>query len=111
MESNEPITLIILAIFIHLGGWIYAIQIYHTPTEPGWTWSSVGTGSWMIAITEILALVLLYLFDLVMLPSLIIIPIAVLVLIGSPMAILQIYKKWRTNRNIKKIKTEHNFSK
>lgn len=110
MPNSVLIIFVILGVFIHLGGWVFAIQIYHTPTEPGWTWSSVGTGTWMIAISEIMALVLLYQFQLLQLLYLIIVPILALMLLGVPMAVTQIYKKRQSNQKINKIKTEHNFN-
>lgn len=111
MSNNTLIIFVILGIFIHLGGWVFAIQIYHTPTEPGWTWSSVGTGTWMIAISEIIALILLYHFNLLEPLYLIIVPISALALLGIPMAAAQIYKKWRANKKINKINTEHDFTR
>lgn len=111
MSNNTLIIFLILGAFIHLGGWVFAIQIYHTPTEPGWTWSSVGTGTWMIAMSEILTLILLYHFDLLEPLYLIIVPISALMLLGVPMAAAQVYKKRQVNKTINKVKTEHDFSK
>lgn len=111
MSNNALIIFLILGVFIHLGGWVFAIQIYHTPTEPGWTWSSVGTGTWMIAISEIMTLILLYQFQLLQLLYLIIVPILALMLLGVPMAVTQIYKKRKVNQKINKINTRHDFSK
>lgn len=102
--------LAILAILLNLQGWMYAIQILNTPTEPGWTWTSVGTGSSMITVGEMFAIFILYHFNSLHLIPVIFTPLAVLLLVGIPMATLQIYKKIRADRASKKIEKERNFA-
>lgn len=109
MESSTFTILAVLAIFLHLQGWMYAIQILNTPTEPGWTWTSVGTGTSMVTTGEMFAIFILFHFDaLTLIPAMLTSP-AVLLLIGIPMATLQIYKKRRADQKSKKIEKEQNF--
>jgi hypothetical protein len=102
--------LIGLAAVLHLQGWIYAIQILHQPNEHGWTWTSVGTGTSMIAIGEAFAIFILYHFNSLGLIPAIVVPITVPFLLGIPMVTLQIFKKVKEDLESKKIKREHNFA-
>lgn len=109
MESSINTVLIYLAIFFHLQGWNYAIQILHQPTEHGWTWTSVGTGTSMIAVGEMFAIFVLYHFDSLTIIPILFVPPIVLLLFGIPMAITQIFKKLSEDRQSKKINETHDF--
>lgn len=99
-----------LAAILHLQGWVYAIQILHQPNEHGWTWTSVGTGSGMIAVGEMFAIFILYHFNSLTLIPTVVVPPTVILLLGIPMVTLQIFTKVKEDWESKKIKREHNFS-
>lgn len=109
MESTYTV-LAGLAAILHLQGWIFAVQILHQPNEHGWTWTSVGTGTSMIAVGEIFAIFILYHFNSLTLIPTVVVPITVPFLVGIPMITLQIFKKVKEDWESKKIKTEHNFA-
>lgn len=89
---------------------MFAIQMLNTPTEPGWTWTSVGTGTSLLTEGEMFAIFILFHFNSLTLIPVILTPLTVLLLVGVPMAALQIYKKVRADRASKKIEKEHNFA-
>lgn len=64
----------------------------------------------MIAVGEMFALFVLYHFEQLSLIPTMATPFAVMLLLGIPMATLQIFKKVKEDWESKKIKMEHNFA-
>lgn len=111
METgNIYLILIGLAVFLNLQGWIYALQIFHTPSAPGYTWESVATGVSMIALGIGFALTLLFFSNEITLANLLAVPIVVVALLGGPMALLQIVKKTKSNKAVNTIENKHDFT-
>jgi hypothetical protein len=110
MESYTPLVMVSLTAGFVIHGLIYAIQILHTPTDPGWTWSSVGTGVGMILKAQVIYCLLLVISGQFHLFTVLFVLLLGVAVYGLPMAGLQIYKKWNANKLVRKIQKEHNFN-
>jgi hypothetical protein len=110
MESYAPLVLISLTAGFVTHGTIYALQILHTPTDPGWTWSSVGTGVGMILKAQVIYCLLLVILEQFHLFTVLFALLLAVGVYGLPMAGFQIYKKWDANKLVRKIQKAHNFN-
>lgn len=110
MENSMTIILAILTVGFITHGVIYGLQILHTPTEPGWTWSSVATGTLCILIAQGFYCAILQLFDSFAFLNVIVALIGGFVVYAVPMALTQIYKRWSAHRLSQKIKKNRDFN-
>lgn len=105
MESNTQLITILIVFLLGLGI-NYALQILHSPTESGWTWSQVVTGVGMIILGVLLILSVLG----IPIEIITIVLIGVTVLLGGPMAVLQAYKKWLADQKVNDIHEKKDFT-
>lgn len=102
MDYSIQYILIGLAIVFNLLGWAYAFQIYLRPAPHGWTWVSVVAGTLIVSVGVMFAtyVILDYYGHLHDLWTLIFLDPIALLIIGGPMAILQVVKKMREDSEI-----------
>lgn len=93
----EDALLRIIGVLLIMQGVFYAWQIYHTPTKHGWTFLSVATGTLMVITGEILAYLALERMGGFTLEAAAIASIGVLIILGGPMALVQLFKTIREN--------------
>jgi hypothetical protein len=100
MEYSLKFILIGIAIIFNFAGWFYAIQIYLRPSPHGWTWVSVAVGTLIVSIGVMFGtyVILDHFGELQRLWFLLFLDPAMLLIVGAPMAILQIFKKIREDR-------------
>lgn len=106
MEISTSTLITILIVFLFGLGINYALQILHSPTESGWTWSEVVTGFGMIILGTLLILSILNIP--IEVPAIVL--IGVTALLGGPMAALQFYKKWRADHKTNDIHEKKDFT-
>lgn len=111
METSMLIMLGILTFGFITHGVIYGLQILHTPTEPGWTWSSVGTGTLCFVIAQGFYCTILQLFNQFTLINVTLALTAGFAVYAAPMAICQILKYRDSKRIAKEIRDKHDFNK
>ena len=91
---DNPLMIFMIVGATHqLLAWFYAWQIYLAPSPHGWTFVSVAVGTLIIALGEMFAVFILYHFNLLIMPWLLLIPVAVLLNAGLPMTVVQFAKK------------------
>lgn len=105
METNLTALLIIVGITHQLLGWFYAWQIYLAASPHGWTFVSVAVGTLIIAIGEMFGIFILFHFNLLIMPWLMLVPLGFALNAGIPMCVLQLAKKITEDRNNNKLAT------
>lgn len=84
-------------------GIFYAWQIYLAPSPHGWTWISVAVGTLILLFGTMFNHFILYHYDMLNIATLLLTPTAMLALAGLPMTIGQAIKKYREDRDNKKL--------
>lgn len=104
MDYSIQNILIGLAVVFNILGWAYAWQIYLRPAPHGWTWVSVMVGTLIVSVGVMFStyVILDYFGHLQDLWALIFLDPIALLIVGGPMAILQILKKMREDHEEKK---------
>jgi len=100
------VILIIIGITHQLLSWFYAWQIYLAPSPHGWTFVSVAVGTLIVAIGEMFGIFILYDFDLLVMPWLLLVPLGFLLNAGIPMFVFQFSKKVIEDKRNSKLETE-----
>lgn len=100
---NLYIILTIVGTTHQLLSWFYAWQIYLAASPHGWTFVSVAVGTLIIAIGEMFGIFILFHFNLLVMPWLMLVPLGFALNAGIPMFVLQLAKKIIEDRRNSKL--------
>ena len=106
LGDNLTTTFAIFGITHQLLAWFFAWQIYLAPSPHGWTFVSVAVGTLIVAIGEMCGIFVLYHFNLLIMPWLLLIPLGFLLNAGIPMFVFQFAKKIIEDRRNNELETE-----
>lgn len=101
--ADFQITLFIVSVTHQLLGWFFAWQISLAPSPHGYTGVSVAVGTLIVAIGEMFGIFIIFHFNLLIMPWLLLVPLGFLLNAGVPMFVFQIAKKIIEDRRNSKL--------